>query len=279
MMPGDPVVGGTVLRRAAVQSPNYVSGSSGWTINADGSAEFNNLAIRGTFDGTDFIINASGAFFYDGTPASGNLIISLAPAAGTDGFGNAYTKGIQLGEPSASALIRMIPGLSGHASQIQFYDPTGTLSNEPNIAAGLGGSSSDMVLSGPALVTAGSKDWVQLALESNDGSGTGSANMEFIYVDTSGAPQLAGAYNRAKWEFAFPVQADQGADVTGGLTCDELANSGTASMLTGHASVTAPTPAPSRTVLGSTWNATTANQCNNNFVQIINTLGALGLFT
>src|SRR5512146_586720 len=94
MMPGNPVVGSTILRRPAIQSPNYVAGSSGWTVNADGSAEFNNLTIRGTFDGTDFEINSSGAFFYSGVPASGNLIASIAPAAGTDAHGNAYVQGI-----------------------------------------------------------------------------------------------------------------------------------------------------------------------------------------
>ncbi len=93
-MPQNPVVGSTVLRRPAIQSPNFVTGSSGWTINSDGSAEFNNLVIRGTFDGTDFIISSSGQFFYSGTPALGNLIASIAPAAGTDSFGNAYEQGI-----------------------------------------------------------------------------------------------------------------------------------------------------------------------------------------
>ena len=63
MMPGDPVVGSTVLRRPAIQSPNYSAGSAGWTINSYGSAEFNNLTIRGTFQGTDLVINTNGAFF------------------------------------------------------------------------------------------------------------------------------------------------------------------------------------------------------------------------
>ncbi len=94
MMPGNPVVGGTVLRRAAIASPNYAAGTAGWTINADGSAEFNNLTIRGTFDGTDYELNSSGAFFYSGTPALGNLVISIAPAAGTDAHGNPYVSGL-----------------------------------------------------------------------------------------------------------------------------------------------------------------------------------------
>lgn len=83
------------LRLAFLRSPNYSAGVSGWTINQDGSAEFNNLTIRGTFFGTNFIINNLGAFFYSGIPATGNLIASIAPAAGAnDGKGNAFQAGI-----------------------------------------------------------------------------------------------------------------------------------------------------------------------------------------
>ncbi len=82
------------LRLAFIRSPNYAAGVAGWTINQDGSAEFNNLTIRGTFKGTDFIINSSGAFFYNGAPAAGNLIASIASAAGTDAFGNTFPAGI-----------------------------------------------------------------------------------------------------------------------------------------------------------------------------------------
>lgn len=94
MVPGNPVVGGTVLRIPAIQSPNFVHDVSGWFIGQDGSAEFDGLTIRGTFNGTDFTINPAGAFFYNGTPANGNLIASIASAAGTDAFGNAYLAGV-----------------------------------------------------------------------------------------------------------------------------------------------------------------------------------------
>lgn len=93
-MPGNPVIGSTILRRPAIQSPNFVSGSTGWQVNQDGSAEFNNLNIRGTFTGTDFVINASGEFVYSGTPAANNLIASITAATGTDAFGNHYLEQI-----------------------------------------------------------------------------------------------------------------------------------------------------------------------------------------
>lgn len=96
-----------MLRRAAIQSPDYVPGVAGWIIRQDGSVEFNNGVFRGTltaatFIGTDFIINQAGAFFYAGPPASGNLILALVNAAGTDAFGNAYSgPGISVSAPGA----------------------------------------------------------------------------------------------------------------------------------------------------------------------------------
>jgi hypothetical protein len=99
MSPVNPVVGGTVLRRAAIQSPNYVTGVSGWAIKQDGSAEFNNVVIRGS------TVEDSVALYYSGTPAAGELIASVAAAAGTDAFGNAYLAGIVAYDPSSSPVF------------------------------------------------------------------------------------------------------------------------------------------------------------------------------
>lgn len=93
----DPIAAGPgILVIPSLRSPNYVHDVSGWTINRDGSAEFNNLEIRGTFSGSDFILNSSGLFFYNGTPAAGNLTGSWASVAGTDTFGNAYPRGLEV---------------------------------------------------------------------------------------------------------------------------------------------------------------------------------------
>lgn len=87
---GNPVVGGTTIRIPAIQSPNYVAGVSGWIVRANGTAEFQGLTITG---GT-VVMGGSGAILmYSGTPAAGNLVLSIAPVAGTDAFGNAYPKG------------------------------------------------------------------------------------------------------------------------------------------------------------------------------------------
>ncbi len=87
MMPQNPIVGGTVLRIPAIQSPNFVSGVSGWTINADGTAQFNQLTL---------IVQATAAavLIYNGVAALGTLIGSWAGTAGTDPYGNAYPAGL-----------------------------------------------------------------------------------------------------------------------------------------------------------------------------------------
>ncbi len=86
----NPIIGGGgSLAYPAIHSPNFVTGSAGWTINKDGSAEFSDLTIRGGF----WIVDSSGEFQYNGTPAANNLIFSNTDAAGTDSHGNAYLAG------------------------------------------------------------------------------------------------------------------------------------------------------------------------------------------
>lgn len=82
------ILAGVNLVRAAIRSPNYVAGADGWTINQDGSAEFNNITIRGgtTVGGT--------SLYYAGTPAAGNLRYSISDTAGVDAFGNSYGIGV-----------------------------------------------------------------------------------------------------------------------------------------------------------------------------------------
>jgi hypothetical protein len=71
MAPGNQAItGGTVLRIPAIQSPNYVPGTSGWIINLDGTAEFNS----GTFRGSIVVGPTSGAHFIVNNTATGDVI-------------------------------------------------------------------------------------------------------------------------------------------------------------------------------------------------------------
>lgn len=52
------IVAGNVLVREAIQSENYVAGSDGWKIAANGDAEFNNVTVRGELiaaNGADYV--------------------------------------------------------------------------------------------------------------------------------------------------------------------------------------------------------------------------------
>jgi len=88
-MPGNPAFGGTVLRIPAEQSPNFVHLISGWFIGQDGSAEFNDVTIRG-----GEVVNGS-ALYYSPSEGAGNLVLSVNgnTANTTDSFGNVVLPG------------------------------------------------------------------------------------------------------------------------------------------------------------------------------------------
>lgn len=124
--PGKPAFGGTVLRIPAIQSPNYVPGISGWAIFQNGTVEFNSGTFRGTvtageFDGTDFVINSAGAFFYSATPALGNLTASITVPniTGTDAFGNHWFGGFASYDQSSNS------GVAISQFQLVFLQNTG----------------------------------------------------------------------------------------------------------------------------------------------------------
>lgn len=98
--PGKPVIAAGVLRYPQVMSPNFdlanpsASPANSWALLQSGLAYlFGVILTGGTIQGPDYVINPSGAFFYSGTPALGNLIASLTPSGGTDGEGNTYLAG------------------------------------------------------------------------------------------------------------------------------------------------------------------------------------------
>lgn len=102
-----PIAAGDDLVIPALQSPNYVAGVSGWAVFRNGNVEFNSGTFRGTvtagtFQGNDFIITATGAFWYSGAPAAGNLLASVVPGTSpvADPEGNAALPGITSYEAS-----------------------------------------------------------------------------------------------------------------------------------------------------------------------------------
>lgn len=109
--------------------------------------------------GIEFEINEFGAFFYSGPPALGNLVISLAPSAGADDFGNPYGAGINIGDQSGAhagiddsgriflfnSADEQIFELSGASGGIVAKDTSG------NVQAVFSGGSAPFGLIGPAV--------------------------------------------------------------------------------------------------------------------------------
>lgn len=79
----DDLAAGIVLVRPALRSPNYAAGSAGWNVGVDGSAEFNNVVVRGTVVAK----NAAGA------------TATLTPDA-PSGISDATAPGLQLSMPT-----------------------------------------------------------------------------------------------------------------------------------------------------------------------------------
>lgn len=100
----NPIVGGDTLVRDAIHSQNYLAGSAGWTINRNGSAEFNNIIIRNgeSVGGIQL--------FYSGTPALGNLIASISDTQGTDTYGNTYFVGVCSYDPTHGLFTQLLDG-------------------------------------------------------------------------------------------------------------------------------------------------------------------------
>jgi hypothetical protein len=110
--------GGSGVQGALIGSWSAKAGTDGLT----GTAYPQGLNVTAgtisgaTFKGTDFIINSAGAFFYNGAPALGNMIASIASAAGADSFGNAFGDGFT-SYLAPAAFIKMVDGgVSYHQS-------------------------------------------------------------------------------------------------------------------------------------------------------------------
>lgn len=184
--------GGGALVYPSIHSANFVPGVSGYTINKDGSVEFNNGVFRGTvtggsFNGTNFIISPSGMFFYSGTPALGNLIMSATNNVTTDSFGNVvrpnsftvYGSGgsnVSLQETAGFGVLRLP---SGNVNEL-----VGGL-----LASSLAGSGLTQFIAtafeGAQLNIAGHEDWVFLQLNSPNFGGTSFANGSIGYVNNA----------------------------------------------------------------------------------------------
>jgi hypothetical protein len=213
------IVGGSgTLIRSAIHSPNYVAGVSGWSINKDGTCEFNSGTFRGTvvagsFQGTNFVINNSGMFFYSGVPALGNLVMALAPTSGTDAFGNAYIGGLRI----VGGALLDFPTKATHENI------TPKITSSIGVPHG-GAQFTQFEIDGGNMNVVGARDRVLIQLNSADDDLTSTANMGFQYIDDAGAAHLWAYMDNTGFNIqqgsvpgggsAFPVQGHYPPGVT-----------------------------------------------------------------
>lgn len=169
----DELAAGIVLIRPALRSPDFVSGATGWSINQDGSAEFNDITIRA---GT--VISGT-SLYYTPSPGAGNLFMSLADAAGTDEFGNTYPKGLSVGSDTTRQIVL---DFAANVAFMQFSVNNGNAANSGTLLEAIvNEGDADEYLSmqahSPAVV--GFTDRIQLQLNSQNLDGSSEANAVF----------------------------------------------------------------------------------------------------
>jgi hypothetical protein len=170
----------------SVRSPNFASGISGWSINQDGSAEFNNLTLRGNqvfpngfiSNGDGTLTDKPGFFLYSGTPAVGNLVYSCTASqtgAGHDKFSNAYLDGDTSYDNSLTMAVNRSAGV------ITYY----IFTNQPNAVFTVNASLtlSQDVASGALDLGVVAQHYLQI----NDGAG----RYNQIAMQTNGLLRLA----------------------------------------------------------------------------------------
>jgi hypothetical protein len=103
----------------AIFSPNFLHNVSGWSINSNGTAEFNLVTIRNS------ITIGAAEFYYSGTPAFGNLVASITGpvSGGLDPFGNTYIGGAVTYENSGSTPVAAASQVNNN---IAFYAWSGS---------------------------------------------------------------------------------------------------------------------------------------------------------
>ena len=129
----DKIITGSLQATQVVESANFVTGSSGWQIDGDGSAEFQNVTIRGTLNADDITLGLLNAARI-GAGTIGVEIIKLSNSSNSRIESNDGTSLIIRGDGSAVFTNITATG--------QINATTGTLTTltiDGNITLGTGG--------------------------------------------------------------------------------------------------------------------------------------------
>ena len=136
--------------------------------------------FNGTIVGVQYVQTQDGEFYYAGSPASGNLIASIAAKAGTDPYGNAYLAGIVSYDPLS--FLRYVQLASG-ALELGSIGDSAALA--ATIATAFGAHTLGQLLL-TCQTTAGAQTASVIDMRSGvTGSGVGSTNAPSIWLGTN----------------------------------------------------------------------------------------------
>lgn len=178
---GNNILAGTSLAIAQIQSPDFVTGVSGWCIFQNGNAEFNSGTFRG------FIVGGS-LFIYTGTPGLGTLVASITSLT-ADPFGNVTKPGgltvysgaahlqVHVNSTVSEPAIDMVTGVASEAENGMLYSAP--------VNTGLVNELIETNLLGPGSTDDKTQGLVQLVSAAADGSSQ--AGGVFYVIDNTTA--------------------------------------------------------------------------------------------
>lgn len=130
MSPGNQAItGGVTLRSPAIRSPDYVPGVSGWTVNIDGTAEFNNGTFRGSLEvgsdpGQHFIVNnPSTGDVIDVYDSANNLIFAITNQGKAASYATGSTPQPDVHMQNAKLFFTDNDAVTPHQATVEYVPP------------------------------------------------------------------------------------------------------------------------------------------------------------
>jgi hypothetical protein len=161
----------TIIPTGQLASDNYVSGTSGWAIDGDGDAEFNNVTLRGSLvtadSGRAISIGASNAAFIDLTTGDGDEVDNGylnvdVDNSGADDFGYINLVAPQFSAGGPRAYIDIRHAESGTRSIGAFSDLI-ELQAEEDVVINAFGAGGDVVIQANDIFTLGSLNRIDVS--------------------------------------------------------------------------------------------------------------------
>lgn len=184
----DELAGGIFLIRPALRSPDYVAGTSGWTVNQDGSAEFNDVTVRGDLESANYVAGVSGWHLdVNGSAEFNDILVRGAAAGDVVVVGPSALPQVSIGSTPTSGYVRWTTNRPSEGRPSEIVGGVGN--------SGAANEYSALVMAGPAQ-TGAANDHVRLLVRSQPADASAEAMVQALHFD--GVSTLTEFYQLAK---------------------------------------------------------------------------------